>query len=507
MTKPTTPAPDVRRAEVLRLSLIEGKSVREIARTLKMSRKTVRWALAAAPKPRKASAPHEASRSRILDPYEEMLQKLVRDDEAMKAPAVLERLRAAGFSGGITVVRDRLREIRPRVQHEPFLTLEHPPGKQVQIDWFDAGFILPGVPRRVSGFVAVLPCSRMLYLEFVLSQRFGSFLRCMEHALAFFGGTAHADVFDNMKTVVLGRESGVPRFHPGFVEYARVRGFAITVCTPRKPYQKGGVERGIGFVRSRFMPGRRFGSLVDLKSQGTEWRDNFANGRVHEVTGKVPSLVFLHEEKARLRPITAAAFDTDDVDTDTVTKSFRVRFDRNTYSVKPHLLGQHVVIRGNESHVVVLLGDKDVARHVRSWGAGEDIEDPEHRRAARELKQGAPHGALPSSLVGLGDVGRSYLKILTAGSRSIRRELARLVFLVEVFGNEQTRSAMQEVMASGHVGAEYIEYVLRHRRQLSPSPPPLRLGRADLDALALEEPDLARYDDMFPAPILKDPEE
>jgi transposase len=95
--------------------------------------------------------------------------------------------------------------------------------------------LLPGVPRRVSGFVAVLPYSRMLYVEFVLSQRFGSFVRCMERAAAFFGGTAHVDVFDGMKTVVLGREGGAPRLHSGFVEYARVRGFAITVCTPRKP--------------------------------------------------------------------------------------------------------------------------------------------------------------------------------------------------------------------------------------------------------------------------------
>lgn len=505
MTTAAKPS-DVRRAEVLRLSLIEGKSIRDIAVALKMSRKTVRKALAPAPK-RASIVDAEPVRSRILDPYEEALRQLVRDDEAIKAPAVLERLRAMGYGGGVTVVRERLRELRPRVQHEPFLTLEHPPGREVQIDWCDLGYVLPGIPRRVSGFVAVLPYSRMLYLEFVLSQRFGSFLRCMERALTFFGGTAHADVFDNMKTVVLGRDGGLPRFHPGFVEYARVRGFAIRVCTPRKPQQKGGVERGVGFVRSRFLPGRRFASLLDLNQQAAAWRDDFANGRVHEITGKVPALVFAHQERATLRPVAPVAFDTDDVDTDTVTPSFRVRFDRNTYSVKPHLLGQHVVVRGNDSEVGVFLGDRTVARHARSWGAGDDVEDPEHRRAARELKGPADRGALPLSLGGLGDTGRDYLKVLTAGSRSIRRELTRLVFLVEVFGNEHTRSAMGEVMRSGHVGAEYVEYVLRHRRNLAPMPPPLRLGRPDLDALVLEEPDLSRYDAMFPNPLLRDPNE
>ncbi len=68
-----------------------------------------------------------------------------------------------------------------------------------------------------------------------------------------------------------------------------------------------------------------------------------------------------------------------------------------------------------------------------------------------------------------------------------------------------TRSSMEEVMRSGHVGAEYVEYVLRHRRQLAPMPAPLRLGRPELDGLVLQEPDLSRYDAMFPAPNLKDP--
>ena len=45
-----------------------------------------------------------------------------------------------------------------------------------QVDWADFGFALPGCPRRVSAFVMVMCYSRMLYLEFTLSQAMGSFL-------------------------------------------------------------------------------------------------------------------------------------------------------------------------------------------------------------------------------------------------------------------------------------------------------------------------------------------
>lgn len=124
----------------------------------------------------------------------------------------------------------------------------------------------------------------------------------------------------------------------------------------------------------------------------------------------------------------------------------------------------------------------------------------------QELKK-SERGALPAGLAGLGEVGRDYLKIVAVGSRSIRREVTRLVFLVEVFGDHNTREAIDEVMRSGHVGAEYVEYVLRHRRRLAPQPPPVRLGRPDLDGLVLEEPDLARYDAMFPTTNLRDPDD
>ena len=60
----------------------------------------------------------------------------------------------------------------------------------MQVDWADFGFALPGVPRRVSAFVAVLCYSRYLYIEFTLSQTMGTFLRCMDRCLTFFDGHA-----------------------------------------------------------------------------------------------------------------------------------------------------------------------------------------------------------------------------------------------------------------------------------------------------------------------------
>jgi len=496
---------DPRVAEVLRLGLVEGLSVRAIAKRLRMARKTVRTILGrhrAPPKP--AAAP----RGSILDPYETAIRGILDDTPEMLAPAVLERLRPLGYTGGVTILRDCLRRLRPRGHREAFLTLDFPPGQAMQIDWADFGFALPGIPRRVSAFVAVLCYSRYLYIEFTLSQTMGSFLRCMDRCTRFYGGTTLVDIFDNMKTVVTSHTATATVFNPKFLEYARARGgFTVRACNVRKANEKGRIERPIGFVRSRFWPGRRFRDLLDLNTQAACWRDDFANGRVHEVTGKVPKLVFEHEEKRLLKPLPKTPFDTDDVDGMGVTKMFRVLFDRNRYSVPWRLASQQVLVRADDDFVSVFLETKQIAQHRRSWDIGQDIELPSHKKDLLEHKPRAAAGALPPALVVLGDLGRSYFKVLAAGSRSIHRESLRLIFLVEIFGAIATASAMREVMRTGHVGAEYVEYVMRHKRGLVPQPAPLRLGNDELDAISLPEPDLSVYDDLFPSPLTRDPGE
>jgi transposase len=482
-----------RQAEVLRLYHLDELSIRAIGRRLQMSRKTVRQMLGNVSRERRSIEPE--NRPSLLDPHESFLRAELKACPELKAPAMLERLRQRGFTGGITIVRERLRLLRPTPMSEAFLTQHFVPGQIAMVDWADFGFALPGVPRRVSAFVMTLGYSRELYLEYTLSQQMGTFLRCMERAVAFFGGVTLCDVFDNMKTVV--REHRAPHppvFNARFVAYAAARGFAIHACHPRRANEKGGVERGIRFVRDRFWPGRQFSHLADLNRQAAIWRDTFANNREHHITGKVPQLVFDNEEKKSLRPVQDRPFDVRDEDSGTVTKTFRIRFDRNQYSVPWRLVGQHVTVRADDEHVDVFLGPKPVARHSRSWDIRADIEEPSHKRGLKEYRPKAAADELPHTLTDLADPGRQYFRILAAGGRSVRREALRLCLLCELFGYAPVRTAMEEVMQHGHVGVEYVEYLLRHDPTLRPAPAPLRLGDPVLDALNANEPDLSVYD-------------
>lgn len=233
------PVADSRIAEALKLYLVDGLPMRVIAKRLNMSRNTVRRVVGrGASKPRAPALP----RTSLLTPYEARLKEMIDETPELTAPAVLEKLRVDGYRGGVSILRERLRGLRPR-EKEAFLTLDFKVGEAVQVDWADFGFALPGVPRRVSAFVMALCHSRYLYLEFALSQSLPSLLRCMERGLRFFGGTTHVDIFDNMKTVVLQHNSQDIAFNRNFLEYASSRGFAVRACNVRRGNEKGRVER------------------------------------------------------------------------------------------------------------------------------------------------------------------------------------------------------------------------------------------------------------------------
>src|SRR5271166_5194730 len=96
-------------AEVLRLGLIEGISVRQIAKRLSIARKTVRKILGLHTTPPTKPA---AARGSLLDAYEAQLRAILDDVPDILAPAVLERLRPLGYTGGVTILRARLRQLR-----------------------------------------------------------------------------------------------------------------------------------------------------------------------------------------------------------------------------------------------------------------------------------------------------------------------------------------------------------------------------------------------------------
>ncbi|MEK7878189.1 MAG: IS21 family transposase, partial [Pseudomonadota bacterium] len=158
-------------------------SVAQTARALALDPRTVaKWASVEQFHPR-AGVPRVSK----LDAYKGQVVRWL-DTHPYSAQQIFQRLREAGYAGGLTIVKDYVHRIRPR-HPEAFLKLDFAVGECAQADWGEYGSIAVGsTRRRLSFFLMVLCYSRLMYLEFTVSQKMEFFLACHENAFAAFGG-------------------------------------------------------------------------------------------------------------------------------------------------------------------------------------------------------------------------------------------------------------------------------------------------------------------------------
>jgi transposase len=182
----------------------------------------------------------------------------------------------------------------------------------MQADWATVG----RGADRLSVFIATLGWSRMAYVEFCDDERVETLIRCHESAFVAFGGVTREVLFDNMKTVVLERNTygrGVHRFHAGFLDYAKHAGFLPRLCQPYRACTKGKVERFVGYLKGSFWipfvaSMRQLGLAPDKHAANaavSRWLREVANARVHATTGEIPAARLL-TERARLQMLPVA---------------------------------------------------------------------------------------------------------------------------------------------------------------------------------------------------------
>jgi transposase len=191
---------------------------------------------------------------------------------------------------------------------EPVVRFETEPGKQTQVDWakFRTG-------DRLSAFVATLGYSRTSYVEFVTDEKLDTLINCHSNAFKYFGGVSHEALYDNMKTVIIERNSygpGQHKFQVKFWDYAKHMGFCPKVCKPYRAQTKGKVERFIHYLKHSFyypLQGKlkALGLTLDKETANyyvMKWLDEVANKRLHATTNQVP-FTLLTLEQLKLQPL------------------------------------------------------------------------------------------------------------------------------------------------------------------------------------------------------------
>jgi len=298
------------RLVLLKHLLDQGLSKAAIARQLGVSRRSIYHWITTGQLERdlSGSGPRlRAPRLTQLEPYKPIIRTRLATYPELSAVRLFEEVRAAGYRGGITQLRDYVAQVRPRPEPDPVVRFETPPGHQAQVDFAECRF--PWGKRFA--LLVVLGYSRLLWLRFYPRQTMATVIDGLEAAFAFFGGVPHELLFDQMKSVVLEDQrpdGGKLLENAEFLRFAAHWGFRIRACRPYRAKTKGKIERPIGYVRGNLLYGRDFLGDADLAAQAEHWLEHTANARIHGTTGWVPQVHFEQHERPVLRPLARRSY-------------------------------------------------------------------------------------------------------------------------------------------------------------------------------------------------------
>jgi len=443
-----------------------GASVRAIARGLRMSRKTVRRALNQQEQDRLAGPRHPElpqppqRRASTLDAHEDFMRELLGRYPDITAVRTLQELRARGFAGGYTIVRERLRELRPAPGREPVLRFETAPGAQAQMDYgtYELDFSREG-RRRVNAFSYVLGYSRRQYLHFVDAQDFETTIREHIRAFEYLEGAAATCLYDNMKVVVSRYEDDEPIYNPRFLAFATHYGFRPWACRRQRPQTKGKVERPFQFVEGNLLNGRSFQSLDHLNEMTLEWLKQVADVRVHRETKRRP--LDLHaEERPHLLPLPEKPYDTAEVVYRTVSSEGWISYRQNIYSVPWQHIARVLAVRVTECEVIIYgpnLEELAAHRLLPRTVTGQRSIQNDHL-PGEDLRR--KHVILAERFAELGPVASHFLEGLVAEHRYGKDQAHKVLALLGTYTRDDLLAALERAVRFHAFSLSAVERIL-----------------------------------------------
>lgn len=468
----------------------KGLKPAQIARELGLDPRTVqKWLQEKRFHPRKA-APPRASR---LDPFKDSIQRML-EAHPYTAAQILQRIREDGYQGAYTIVKDYVRKVRPR-RAQAFLKLSFAPGECAQVDWGCYRSIRVGqTDRRLSFFVMVLCYSRMMYVEFTVSQTMEHFLACHQNAFAAFGAVPRRIMVDNLKSSVIQRIVGkAPVFNPLYLDFANHYGFTISPCGVGRGNEKGRVENGVGYVKKNFLAGLDLPPFEAIHLAAAQWLDTVANVRIHGETRRKPIEMF-EEEKDSLLPLPPHPYDIGAISQVRASSQFRVTVDTNHYSVPAEYAGARLTLKSYPDRLCLYHEGKLIARHCRCYDKNQDLEDPDHPKELIAQRKKARDQKIFMRFLSLSPRAQDYYREMEKRRMNPTHHVQKIVALSEIYGTELVARAMEDALSFQAFSCEYIANLLEQRSRRLPEPGALHLTRReDLLDLEVEPPDLSIY--------------
>jgi len=491
-------------AEIRRRHFVSGESISSIARSLKISRPTVRKHLATKDEP---IYQRQIQPSPKLGDYKSQLVDWLDADAKLPknqrrtAQRLFEGLIEEGYQGAYDSVQRFVKQWKRDHQRSPsikqaFIPLAFQPGEVCQFDWSQETVEINGVVQTVKVAHFRLAYSRKMFVVAYPRETQEMVMDAHNRAFDFYGGVPKQLVYDNLKTVVdcifVGKDR---QFNRRFMTLANHYLFEPVACTPAAGWEKGQIENQVGNVRERlFTPRATFESFDALNAWLARRCEELAQCKHPTQPSQTVADCFAQEQPL-LRPISQPFAGYVEHITK-VSKLCLVRWDRNVYSVPAEWVGKVVSVRITADQIRIVAEGQTIAEHPRCFSYDQLICNPWHYLPVLEKKPGAlRHGApfqdweLPKAIQSV----RQTLLKQPQGDRAF----VDCLLLAREHGLDVLETACELALETGAVTGSLIQNAMR--RLIEPARPKQLNARHGLPLQTEPQANPQRYDQLLGA--------
>lgn len=463
--------------KIRRLYHHEKLSVREIAKRLRLNRRTVKKYLTTLEPPTYQRKSYHYPKLGSFLPYLEAFLNQEQDKPAKERLSVrrlFELLRSEGYQGQYNSLACFVR--RFKAQYEPkiqdvFIPQYFPEADAYQFDWSTEAVKLSGELVKINVAHFRLCHSRAFFIKAYPNQRMDMLVDAHNCAFEFLGGTCKRGIYDNMKTAVTSIGIGKERvFNEQFL--AMMNHFLIepVACTPASGWEKGQVERQVKTLRKRiFEPMLSFTDLEELNSylraQCCMLMDEFKHPDDKTITVSQA----LKKEQNLLIQITPYYWYKDKPIH--VNRLSLICYENHRYSVPCHLVGKVVNLQAQAEQIHIIYQNECIASHKRSFIKNHTTYNPWHyldilRYKPGALRNGDPfaHWDLPEPILQL----QNYLMDKPKGDRT----MVELLVLIRDYGEDIGITAASIALEKKIVTVEAVQHIIN--QFLEPNVPKLK---------------------------------
>ena len=298
---------DIKKLKALPIKLTEA----QVAKYLNIDTRTVKkyWNMEEKEYLKLLKEDIERKQESVLDKYADEIIDWLKKFRFLSAAQIYDRLKEnyPEFNASNSLVRKYVAKIKEKYNlnritrvREYVAVPELPMGKQAQVDFGE--IILKDIDgNNVKLWVFLIVLSHSRYKFGIWQEKpFNAedFVNAHEKAFKFFGGIPEEIVYDRTKTALIAEnDDGTFKLSKPFQKFVDKSHFKPMFSRPYDPENKGKIEAVVKFVKNNFARYRTFKNIDSFNNSFYKWLERTGNGKIHEITKKVPAEVFSLEKQ------------------------------------------------------------------------------------------------------------------------------------------------------------------------------------------------------------------